>query len=257
MLACRSFLRTLDLRNISNGAAEMLKMACIKDATLFSLLEQHAEQLRMSRFQVRAWQCATTTAESCAAAIAATNAHACSAINPCGCTGPRSRPSFHSPCSWLDRGRVLGVRLHPVFATVHQASLLFSNDCAPKPGRAQDAAASAAMRRSIQGMLEELEPNLWEHVLCRLVDYGHTFSPELEMAALTHGDELLHGEAVNIDMALTTQVLPFGLRAEAVAFYSPIQACVPSWVLQPPFADCYGCAVWEMCRDVSCFFVGC
>ena len=62
------------------------------------------------------------------------------------------------------------------------------------------------MRRSIQGMLEELEPNLWEHVLCRLVDYGHTFSPEIEMAALTHGDELLHGEAVNIDMALTTQV---------------------------------------------------
>ena len=62
------------------------------------------------------------------------------------------------------------------------------------------------MRRSIQGMLEELEPNLWEHVLCRLVDYGHTFSPEIEMAALSHGSELLHGEAVNIDMALTTQV---------------------------------------------------
>ena len=70
----------------------------------------------------------------------------------------------------------------------------------------QDKVASVAMRRSIQGMLEELEPNLWEHVLCRLVDYGHTFSPEIEMAALTHGSELLHGEAVNIDMALTTQV---------------------------------------------------
>ena len=73
-------------------------------------------------------------------------------------------------------------------------------------GAFQDKEASVAMRRSIQGMLEELEPNLWEHVLCRLVDYGHTFSPEIEMAALTHGDELLHGEAVNIDMALTTQV---------------------------------------------------
>lgn len=54
--------------------------------------------------------------------------------------------------------------------------------------------------------LEELEYNLWEHVLCRVVDYGHAFSPEIEMAALTYGDELLHGEAVNIDMALTTQV---------------------------------------------------
>lgn len=56
-------------------------------------------------------------------------------------------------------------------------------------------------------MLEELEYNLWEHILQRLVDYGHAFSPEIEMAAL-NGDEamLLHGEAVNIDMALTTQV---------------------------------------------------
>ena len=55
-------------------------------------------------------------------------------------------------------------------------------------------------------MLEELEYNLWEHILCRLVDYGHTFSPDIEMAALSCGKELLHGEAVNIDMALTTQV---------------------------------------------------
>lgn len=116
----RTFLRTLDQRNISNGAAEMLKMACVKDAPLFHLLEQNAEQLRATSFQ--------------------------------------------------------------------------------------DKVASVAMRRSIQGMLEELEPNLWEHILCRLVDYGHTFSPEIEMAALAHGDELLHGEAVNIDMALTTQM---------------------------------------------------
>ena len=59
-----------------------------------------------------------------------------------------------------------------------------------------------AIRRSIQGMLEELEPNLWEHCLSRLVDYGHTFSPEIEMAALALGSNemLLHGEAVNIDM---------------------------------------------------------
>ena len=63
--------------------------------------------------------------------------------------------------------------------------------------------------------LEELEYNLWEHVLCRVVDYGHAFSPEIEMAALAHGDELLHGEAVNIDMALTTQV---ALAAYAVIY---------------------------------------
>ena len=83
--------------------------------------------------------------------------------------------------------------------------------CDPYPDlsscQLQSPAASVVMRRSIQGMLEELEYNLWEHILHRLVDYGHTFSPEIEMAAL-NGEEamLLHGEAVNIDMALTTQV---------------------------------------------------
>ena len=51
---CRSFLRTLDARNISNGTAEMLKMASVKDAPLFDLLEQYAEQLRISNFQVGA-----------------------------------------------------------------------------------------------------------------------------------------------------------------------------------------------------------
>jgi 3-dehydroquinate synthetase len=54
--------------------------------------------------------------------------------------------------------------------------------------------------RATEGMLEELANNLWEHVLERVVDYGHTFSPELEMAVLP---ELLHGEAVAIDMALS------------------------------------------------------
>jgi hypothetical protein len=29
----------------------MLKMACIKDTQLFSILEQHAEQLKLTKFQ--------------------------------------------------------------------------------------------------------------------------------------------------------------------------------------------------------------
>ena len=33
----------------------------------------------------------------------------------------------------------------------------------------QTAEGDVAIRRSIQGMLEELEPNLWEHCLSRLV----------------------------------------------------------------------------------------
>lgn len=49
---------------------------------------------------------------------------------------------------------------------------------------------------SIQIMLEELGPNLWEKKLERCVDYGHTFSKLLEMVP---GADMLHGEAVNID----------------------------------------------------------
>merc|ERR1712146_492156 len=51
-----------------------------------------------------------------------------------------------------------------------------------------------------QTMLEGLAPNLWEDSLERLVDFGHVFSMELEMAQL-NSDKLFHGEAVAIDMA--------------------------------------------------------
>jgi 3-dehydroquinate synthase len=109
------FLKTLDDRHVSNGIAEIIKMAIIKDARLFELLEQNVDQLIADRFTGRA----------------------------------------------------------------HYREILV---------------------RATVGMLEELSGNLWESVLERIVDYGHTFSPTLEMAALP---ELLHGEAVAIDMALS------------------------------------------------------
>ncbi|MFI8346891.1 sedoheptulose 7-phosphate cyclase [Streptomyces sp. NPDC085596] len=117
----RSFLRSLDLRHISNGLAEILKMALIRSEDLFTLLETHGPAVRADRFQ--------------------------------GSTGTLAR------------------------------------------------AADAIFADSIHLMLEELQPNLWESALERCVDYGHTFSPTIEMHALP---ELLHGEAVVIDMALTT-----------------------------------------------------
>lgn len=114
-----SFLSTLDRRHISNGLAEILKIALIKDHALFTLLEEHGASALADRFQQHT-----------------------------------------------------GTQQHII-------------------------------DRAIAGMLEELEPNLWEHTLERLVDYGHTFSPTVEMTALP---ELLHGEAVCLDMALTTGI---------------------------------------------------
>lgn len=47
-----SFLQTLEARHLSNGSAEILKMACIKDEVLFQMLEQHADDLLTSHYQV-------------------------------------------------------------------------------------------------------------------------------------------------------------------------------------------------------------
>jgi 3-dehydroquinate synthase len=118
----KSFLATLDERHISNGLAEILKIALVKDERLFGLLERHGGALVAARMQ---------------------------------------------------------------------------------PGSAEGDVGQEVLERAVHGMLEELQPNLWESDLQRLVDYGHTFSPTIEMRALP---DLLHGEAVGIDMALTTAI---------------------------------------------------
>ncbi|MFD6529330.1 sedoheptulose 7-phosphate cyclase [Streptomyces sp. NPDC060184] len=120
-----AFLATLDQRHISNGLAEILKIALVKDRTLFELLAAHSKTLLNGRLQLT--------------------------------EDPDGR--------------------HLV--------------------------AEEVLCRAVHGMLEELQPNLWEHQLQRLVDYGHSFSPVIEMEALP---ELLHGEAVCVDMAFTTVV---------------------------------------------------
>ncbi|MFJ7151557.1 sedoheptulose 7-phosphate cyclase [Streptomyces sp. NPDC100445] len=59
------------------------------------------------------------------------------------------------------------------------------------------------LRTSMRLMMEELCPNLQEHELARLVDFGHTFSPVVETAG---GHRLEHGEAVAVDMALSAHL---------------------------------------------------
>jgi 2-epi-5-epi-valiolone synthase len=66
------------------------------------------------------------------------------------------------------------------------------------------AAADHVVRRSVLRMLEELSTNLYEvRTHRRAVDFGHTFSPYIESAS---GYDLLHGEAVAIDMALSVGI---------------------------------------------------
>jgi len=60
------------------------------------------------------------------------------------------------------------------------------------------------LQRSIWAMLDELRGNPYEDEgYERLVDFGHTFSPALEAAL---GFEIQHGEAVAVDMALSSAI---------------------------------------------------
>jgi len=63
-----------------------------------------------------------------------------------------------------------------------------------------DTAHEVALASELR-MMQELQPNLLEDELRRLVDFGHTFSPVLESGS---GYEIRHGEAVALDMVLST-----------------------------------------------------
>jgi 3-dehydroquinate synthase len=110
----RTFLTTLPARHMINGVGEIMKLAQIRDARLFELLEEQGKEAIADNFQAK---------------------------------------------------------------------------------------GTEIFQRAIEGMLEELEPNLFEVNLERPSDYGHTFSLALEMEDV---ENLLHGEAVSIDCAFST-----------------------------------------------------
>jgi 3-dehydroquinate synthase len=61
--------------------------------------------------------------------------------------------------------------------------------------------ADAIIDRSISGMTQELNDNLWERDLQRPVDFGHSFGPMVEMKNVP---DMLHGEAVILDCLLSS-----------------------------------------------------
>lgn len=68
--------------------------------------------------------------------------------------------------------------------------------------------ADYIIRASIDGMMAELVPNLWEKDLKRVVDFGHTFSPIPEMKSLEDHNvpSLSHGEAVALDVVFSSRL---------------------------------------------------
>jgi 3-dehydroquinate synthase len=117
VLLDKAFLKTLPKRHILNGVCEIIKLAIIKDAELFNLLELQGAKSVEAKFQ--------------------------------------------------------------------------------------DEQGGTLLDRAIEGMLEELQPNLFEEDLARKVDFGHTFSYGLETR---HEAHLFHGEAVLLDILVSTLI---------------------------------------------------
>jgi 3-dehydroquinate synthetase len=98
---------------------------------------------------------------------------------------------------------------------------------------------------SIQIMLEELGPNLWEYKLERCVDYGHTFSKLLEMVP---GADIMHGEAVNVDgfFCCVLSYLRGFIPRETV---DRVFRCMQSLKLPTNSTDLISKLAWQSCKD--------
>lgn len=111
--------------------------------------------------------------------------------------------------------------------------------------------ADEVINLSVQGMKEELENNLWEKNLKRIVDFGHSFSPIIEMRSLVDNNvkSLTHGQAVTLDIifsciiSYTRGLLPYEdvLRIMSTAKNMALPTYHDSFV-NPPL-------LWESLQD--------
>lgn len=98
---------------------------------------------------------------------------------------------------------------------------------------------------SIQIMLEELGPNLWETKLDRCVDYGHTFSKLIEMV---RGADIMHGEAVNVD-GFFCAILAHLRGYITMDTVQRIFLAMQSLSLPTNSADLKSELAWQSCKD--------
>jgi len=105
--------------------------------------------------------------------------------------------------------------------------------------------AERIIEASIQIMLEELGPNLWESKLERCVDYGHTFSKLLEMVP---GANIMHGEAVNVD-GFFCVVLSHLRGYISMDIVSRVFSCMQALSLPTNSVDLTPSLAWQSCKD--------
>jgi 3-dehydroquinate synthase len=107
-------------------------------------------------------------------------------------------PKRHLACGLAEIIKMAVVLDADLFATLEAHARDLVEERFQGPG-----AARRVLLRAEYLMMRELQGNLFEADLRRLPDFGHTFSPVLETAS---GYSLAHGEAVAIDMILSTTI---------------------------------------------------
>jgi 3-dehydroquinate synthase len=122
---------------------------------------------------------------------------------PFGCINDpsflRTLPRRHLACGVAEMIKIALICDRRLFEILESNIVDFLESHFQKPS----AAADESILRAQLSMMQQLQPNLFEHDLKRWVDFGHTFSPTLEIAS---HHELAHGEAVALDMALATAI---------------------------------------------------
>jgi 3-dehydroquinate synthetase len=129
-------------------------------------------------------------------------------------------PARHIRCGMAEIVKIALVRDAKLFAMIeHFGPVLVASGF-----REHAEAGHLILDRSIVLMLEELEQNCFEdRGFQRLVDFGHTFSPLLEAQS---GYHIAHGEAVAIDMALSSAIAVEARLLDKDSFYRIIRLLI-------------------------------
>ncbi|MET7286400.1 sedoheptulose 7-phosphate cyclase [Streptomyces sp. NPDC005573] len=117
-------------------------------------------------------------------------------------------PLRHIRCGLGEIAKMAIIKDPALFRVLEDCPKVFQTSYATpswlaEAGLGQRGVEDYVLRSSMALMMEELCPNLREHDLARLVDFGHTFGPVIETASRYR---IAHGESVAIDMALSSQL---------------------------------------------------
>jgi 2-epi-5-epi-valiolone synthase len=129
-------------------------------------------------------------------------------------------PARHLRCGMAEIVKIAVVRDAKLFVQIER----FGPSLIASGFREHGEAGRLILGRSIELMLEELEQNCFEdRGLERLVDFGHTFSPLLEAQS---GYRIAHGEAVAIDMALSSAIAVETQLLDKGSFYRIVRLLI-------------------------------